>query len=67
MAAEMFPADVLSARRWGEEGVEVVVAVGVNGGGCGTADAGATPSHERGAFDLIIWEGQSAFVDEESL
>lgn len=30
-------------------------------------DAGATLSHERGSFDLIIWEGQSAFVDEESL
>lgn len=48
----------------------VVVVVEVNrgvGSGCGTADAGATPSHERGSFDLIIWEGQSAFVDEESL
>lgn len=27
----------------------------------------ATLSQERNSFDLIIWEGQSAFVDEESL
>lgn len=27
----------------------------------------ATLSHERGFFDLIIWDGQSAFVVEESL
>lgn len=27
----------------------------------------ATSSQERSSFDLIIWEGQSAFVDEESL
>lgn len=27
----------------------------------------ATRSQERRSFDLIIWGGQSAFVDEESL
>lgn len=36
-------------------------------GVCGTAETAATLSHERSSFDLIIWEGQSAFVDEESL
>lgn len=34
---------------------------------CGTVETEATLSHERSSFDLIIWEGQSAFVDEESL
>lgn len=27
----------------------------------------ATSSQGRSSFDLIIWEGQSAFVDEQSL
>lgn len=73
MAAEMFPAGVFECEtvgrgggRLGEEVVVVVVNRGV-GSVCGTVDAGATLSHERGSFDLIIWEGQSAFVDEESL
>lgn len=60
-------------RRSVGRGRGVLVVVGENrrrrgvGSGCGTVDAGATLSHERGSFDLIIWEGQSAFVDEESL
>lgn len=33
----------------------------------GTVETEATLSQERSSFDLIIWEGQSAFVDEESL
>lgn len=38
------------------------------GGGRGCAAATeVTLSQERSSFDLIIWEGQSAFVDEESL
>ena len=37
------------------------------GGLCGTVETEATLSQERSSFDLIIWEGQSAFVDEESL
>lgn len=40
----------------------------VSGGGWGgcTPAAEAALSQERSSFDLIIWEGQSAFVDEES-
>lgn len=34
---------------------------------CGSGTTEATLSQERSSFDLIIWEGQSAFVDEESL
>lgn len=37
-----------------------------NGDG-GTGQIGGTLSHEGSDFDLIIWNGQSAFVDEESL
>lgn len=33
----------------------------------GAIETEATLSQERSSFDLIIWEGQSAFVDEESL
>lgn len=37
-----------------------------NGDG-GAGQIGGTLSHEGSDFDLIIWNGQSAFVDEESL
>lgn len=40
---------------------------GIGGGGVHTVDTEVTLSLERSSFDLIIWEGQSAFVDEESL
>lgn len=36
-------------------------------GACGAGQSGGTLSHEGSSFDLIIWNGQSAFVDEESL
>lgn len=53
--------------RLGREAVARGRRDGERGRACGAADAEATLSHERGSFDLIIWEGQSAFVDEESL
>lgn len=34
---------------------------------CGPRKIVGTLSHEESSFDLIIWNGQSAFVDEESL
>lgn len=44
---------------------------GDGGGGCGGGGHAlaneATSSQETSSFDLIIWEGQSDFVDEESL
>lgn len=36
-------------------------------GGVGSAVVGVNLSLERSSFDLIIWGGQSAFVDEELL
>lgn len=36
-------------------------------GVCGPGQIVGTLSHEESSFDLIIWNGQSAFVDEESL
>lgn len=41
--------------------------LGWEGDVCGTVATEVTLSQERSSFDLIIWEGQSAFVDEESL
>lgn len=42
---------------------------GLKGGGRSVATVATevTLSQERSSFDLIIWGGQSAFVDEESL
>lgn len=61
-----------SARRhlplWSCEDSETLCPPPRQGGGRGCAAATeVTLSQERSSFDLIIWEGQSAFVDEESL